>query len=111
MTPETKIKTLFKKFLRAREQTCGGRFWWGAISDRFHAGLPDYFIVMDGEACFVEAKTGGEWLKPRQQYEMARLLKAGANCYVITMKEGKLCLIQVEKGGGRGVAVTPKSFL
>lgn len=54
-------------------------FFFQKISDRFTSGLPDYYLLFNGQCVWIELKKTKA--KPRniQKYVMNKLRKAGAN--------------------------------
>ena len=50
-------------------------------------GYPDLIALKDGEAIFIECKTGNDTLKPLQKYRINQLRKQGFQAFCI--KDGK----------------------
>ena len=85
MTPETQCKKRLKEFLKAKEDLFDGRMWWTSISDRFHSGLPDFLVILNGCSIMIEAKSMTGKLSKIQKYIAGNVALAGAKYLVATL--------------------------
>lgn len=90
MTPETLVKQKLKKMLNHNVKHMGGTFFYSAISDRYHSGLPDFILIEAGRPKFLECKAPGKHLTRLQKSIALKLIKAGADYFEITIDDGEL---------------------
>jgi hypothetical protein len=58
--------------------------YYRKLSDRFHAGLPDFIIVYNGKTVWLELKVYPNKLTALQGHEITKLRNSGANVYCLT---------------------------
>lgn len=83
-TPEGKIADFLCREARRRGLFVRKCRWEGRV------GCPDYLIIRDGRAFFVETKAPGESPRPSQVAEFDRLRAAGASVVVANSENGVL---------------------
>lgn len=72
-TPEGRLKRRVLDYLKSLPRC----FAW-ALSDRFHAGLPDVFAILDGVPLAIELKTPVGRVSKIQALTLSRMSAAGA---------------------------------
>ncbi len=85
MTPESKLKAAVIQRLKQYKRE-GAPIRWLKIagSPMQQRGMPDLWIVFNGQTLLVELKAPGEVATPLQQHEMEKWQAAGARCHVCT---------------------------
>jgi len=67
----------FKELKRKHEG-----FFYQKISDRYTSGIPDYYILFNGNTLWLELKKTGAKARPLQEYTLKQLRRAGAQTLV-----------------------------
>lgn len=70
------------------------------VNDRFHSGLPDFLLCLDGHLCGIELKVGKNEATKLQRYYIDRINACGGRAKVCkSVQEVRNFLNSNEKGG------------
>ena len=80
-TPEHKVAAVLKSAAQGENLFIRKCRWEG------HIGAPDYLILKDGRAFFVETKAPGQHPRPSQTAEFTHIRRNGCPVYVVDSAE------------------------
>ncbi len=88
MTPEGKVKQAVKRKIDQYETIWGDSVWqWWPVPSGYGASKLDCLVHHNGHSCWVETKTEGKELTPRQLADKRDIEAAGILVFVIDSKE------------------------
>lgn len=77
MKNEAKITQQVRDYLKEIRKKNDGLVYFWKVSDRFTSGIPDWFILINGQCFFVELKKPGKDARRLQNHVLDKIKKAG----------------------------------